>query len=80
MPSETVLFVDAKASISPSWCGDDGKFLLPPSGADAHCWGRPNPLHVEGCNIAWIDGHAQWRRPEQFYGNQSPVDRFFDLQ
>ena len=79
-PSETVLFVDAWASIHPSWCGDDGKFLLPPSAAAAHCWGRPNALHAQGCNILWIDGHAQWRRPDQFYWDQNPADRYFDLQ
>jgi prepilin-type N-terminal cleavage/methylation domain-containing protein len=32
-PAETVFLADAKASISPSWCGDDGKFMLPPSAA-----------------------------------------------
>jgi prepilin-type processing-associated H-X9-DG protein len=79
-PSETLLLADAKASISPSWCGDDGKFLLPPSQADAHCWGRPNPLHSDGSNLVWVDGHAKWRRLDQFYGNQDPVDRYFDLQ
>src|SRR5262249_13333107 len=44
-PAEMVLLADAKASLTSSWCGDDGKFLLPPSQAAAHCWGRPNFLH-----------------------------------
>ena len=79
-PAETVLLVDAKASIAGSWCGDDGKFLLPPSQPDAHCWGRPNPLHQGGSSLFWVDGHVKWQRPERFYTNQAPVDRFFDRQ
>ena len=34
-PTETVMLADAKASKAGSWCGDDGKFLLPPSAPDA---------------------------------------------
>jgi prepilin-type N-terminal cleavage/methylation domain-containing protein/prepilin-type processing-associated H-X9-DG protein len=79
-PAETVLLVDAKASISGSWCGDDGKFLLPPSAADAHCWGRPNPLHSEGSNLLWADSHVKWQKPTAYYTNQTPPDRYFDLQ
>jgi prepilin-type N-terminal cleavage/methylation domain-containing protein/prepilin-type processing-associated H-X9-DG protein len=79
-PSETVMLADAKASIPQSWCGDDGKFLLPPSAADSHCWGRPNPLHTDGSNLFWVDGHAKWHRPSRYYLNQSPPDLFFDLQ
>ena len=79
-PTETVLLSDAKASITPSWCGDDGKFLLPPSAADAHCWGRPAFLHNQGGNLVWADGHAKWSRPGQFYTGQQPPDRYFDLQ
>jgi len=79
-PTETVLLADAKASVAPSWCGDDGKYLLPPSGNDAHCWGRPNFLHTEGSNVFWVDGHTKWRKPNQFYWDQVPPDRFFDLQ
>jgi prepilin-type N-terminal cleavage/methylation domain-containing protein/prepilin-type processing-associated H-X9-DG protein len=79
-PAETVFLADAKASINPSWCGDDGKFLLPPSAGDAHCWGRPNFLHTEGSNVFWLDGHVKWQKPDQYYTNQSPVDRTFDLK
>jgi prepilin-type N-terminal cleavage/methylation domain-containing protein/prepilin-type processing-associated H-X9-DG protein len=80
LPSETVLLVDAKASIAQSWCGDDGKFLLPPSQADAHCWGRPNALHQGGSNLFWVDGHVKWQRSEQFYGGQTPPDHYLDLR
>jgi prepilin-type N-terminal cleavage/methylation domain-containing protein/prepilin-type processing-associated H-X9-DG protein len=79
-PAETVMLVDAKASIAGSWCGDDGKFLLPPSQADTHCWGRPSFLHTDGANVLWIDGHVKWHRPDQFYSNQVPPDRYLDLQ
>jgi prepilin-type N-terminal cleavage/methylation domain-containing protein/prepilin-type processing-associated H-X9-DG protein len=78
-PAETVMLTDARASIAGSWCGDDGKFLLPPSEADAHCWGRPNFLHTGGGNVLWVDGHAKWQKPDQFYANQNPPDRFLDL-
>lgn len=79
-PSETVMLSDAWASIRPSWCGDDGKFLLPPSIAPAHCWGRPNFLHSEGSNVFWLDGHLKWQKAGQFYAGQTPVDRVFDLE
>ena len=79
-PTETVMLADAKASKAASWCGDDGKFLLPPSDTDTDCWGRPNPLHNEGGNILWVDGHVKWQKPSTFYINQTPVDRYFDLQ
>jgi prepilin-type processing-associated H-X9-DG protein len=62
------------------WCGDDGKFLLPPSQPDAHCWGRRNPLHSEGRNLLWLDGHQKWQRLSQFYAGQASPDRAFDLQ
>lgn len=79
-PAETVLLTDARASLQPSWCGDDGKFLLPPSHPDAHCWGRPNPLHHDGSNVVWVDGHVTWRSPDRFYRNQLPPDRYFDRE
>lgn len=76
-PAEVVLLTDARASLQPSWCGDDGKFLLPPSQQDTHCWGRPNFLHDAGCTVLWVDGHVRWRKPDQFYSGQNPIDRFF---
>jgi prepilin-type N-terminal cleavage/methylation domain-containing protein/prepilin-type processing-associated H-X9-DG protein len=79
-PADTVMLVDAKASLPTSWCGDDGKFLLLPGDPNTDCWGRPNYLHAEGANIFWVDGHAKWQKPAQFYTGQAPVDRFLDLQ
>jgi prepilin-type N-terminal cleavage/methylation domain-containing protein len=79
-PAETISLTDAKSSVNNSWCGDDGKFLLPPSEASADCWGRPNPIHSEGSSLFWIDGHAKWAKTMQFYTGQTPPDRFFDLQ
>ena len=79
-PTDTVLFADASASIPGSFCGDDGKFLLPPSRPDSHCWGRPNFLHHEAANVIWLDGHATGRKVGQFYAGQTPPDRWFDRQ
>ncbi|MDI9640942.1 prepilin-type N-terminal cleavage/methylation domain-containing protein [Kamptonema cortianum] len=78
-PSETVVLSVAKASLDPSWCGDDGKHLLPPSAADTHCWGRPDPTYAGGATIFYADGHSNRRKLSQFYWNQSPTDRYFDL-
>lgn len=79
-PSETVMLASAKASLETSYCGDDGKFLLPPSLADADCWGRPDPIHFAGVTITWMDSHASRKKMGQFYQNQTPPDRFFDLE
>jgi len=78
-PAETVLLADARASKANSYCGPDGKYLLPPTQADTDCWGRPDARHTEGANVQWIDGHVKWLRPSQFYTGQNPVDRYFDL-
>lgn len=78
--SETVLLSDASASVSSSWCGDDGKFLLLPGDPNADCWGRPAFIHTEGANVLWVDGHVRWQKANQFYLNQSPPDRYLDLQ
>jgi prepilin-type N-terminal cleavage/methylation domain-containing protein len=78
-PSETVAIADAKSSVAGSWCGDDGKFMLPPSGPNADCWGRPHFLHNEGANVQWLDVHVKFHKPGQFYVGQTPPDRLFDL-
>jgi hypothetical protein len=31
------------------------------------------------CNVGWIDGHGEAMRTKQFYYDQSPTDRYFDL-
>lgn len=79
-PVGTVVFTSAKSSIENSWCGDDGKHLLPPSAASIDCWGRPDPTYAEGVTIFWADGHSKRQRISSFYSGQSPVDRFFDLE
>lgn len=78
LPTETVLLTDAAASMT-SFCGPDGKHLLPPSQPNAPCWGRPAAIHTGGVNVAWTDGHLKWMLPSQFYTGQAPVDRYFDL-
>ena len=79
-PTSTVMLSDAVTSTPGSWCGDDGKFLLPPSQASTDCWGRPAFLHGETANVMWVDGHVKAHRSTQIYTNQTPVDRAFDLQ
>lgn len=79
-PAETVVLASAKASIEGSWCGDDGKHLLPPSAPDADCWGRPDPTWAMGATIFWADGHSKRVRMGQFYDNQNPSDKYFDLE
>ena len=78
-PSEMVLLTDARASTTPSPCGDHGNYLLPPSLKNAGCWGRPNYLHHEGANVQWLDGHSSWKKSGQFYAGQTPADRYFAL-
>lgn len=79
-PSDTLVMVDARTSVPGSWCGDDGKFLLPASVPDMDCWGRPALLHTEGSSICWADGHVTWKKPGHYYVGQDPVDRFLDLE
>lgn len=77
-PSETVLLIEARSSVSGSWCGDDGKFLLPPSQPDADCWGRPNAVHMKMTNVAFVDMHVKRLSPAAYYEGRTPTDEFFD--
>lgn len=79
-PSDTVLFAVSKSSVPNSWCGDDGKFILPPSGPDSDCWGRPLAVYAKSVTIAWADMHASRKHPDSFYNNQNPQDKFFDRE
>jgi prepilin-type N-terminal cleavage/methylation domain-containing protein/prepilin-type processing-associated H-X9-DG protein len=79
-PTETVVLTSAKASVEGSWCGDDGKHLLPPSAADTDCWGRPDPTFAGGATIFWADGHSKRLRLGQFYTGLAVPDQFFDLE
>lgn len=81
-PSESVLFSSARSSLFPetSFCGDDGKLMLPPSWPTADCWGRPDPIHFEQATVTWLDSHASKKKLAQFYTNQTPVDRWFDRE
>ncbi len=78
-PAGTAMFADSRTSVEGSWCGDEGKYLLPPSQADADCWGRPNAIHNGLFNLVWMDGHASRKAPTAVYSGQDPADRFFDL-
>jgi prepilin-type N-terminal cleavage/methylation domain-containing protein/prepilin-type processing-associated H-X9-DG protein len=37
----------------------------------------PSARHFQRCNLAFMDGHAQALRLEQFYTNQTPPDKWF---
>jgi len=78
-PAETVMLTDARASMNVPATGI-GKYLLPPSQSAAPFWGTPEPRHSEGVNVAWCDGHVEWKRRSQFYDGQSPTDAWLDLQ
>jgi len=79
--SETVMLTSAKASVENSFCGDDGKFLLLPSqNFDADCWGRPDPAALEKVVIFWMDGHVKRQALGSFYTDQTPADKYFDLE
>ncbi|MBS1707711.1 MAG: prepilin-type N-terminal cleavage/methylation domain-containing protein [Armatimonadetes bacterium] len=79
-PAESVLFSTAKSSVPQSWCGDDGKYILPPSLDDTDCWGRPELTFADGATIYWVDGHSKRLKLGQFYAGQTPVDKFFDRE
>jgi hypothetical protein len=79
-PAETVLFSVSKSSVPGSWCGDDGKHLLPPSLPATDCWGVPDPNPAEMAGLAFLDSHAKRFRLEAFYQGQTPVDRWFDRE
>ncbi len=79
LPVETVALTDARASTATPATGI-GKYLLPPSQSPAPFWGQPEPRHTEGANLGWCDGHVKWARPGQFYQDQRPPDRVFDLE
>ncbi len=53
----------------------------PPPGDESQIYHpRPRGLHNEGCNVAWVDGHAKWLKTDAFFYGQSPTDRFFDRE
>jgi type II secretory pathway pseudopilin PulG len=77
-PSETVLFAAAKSSVENSWCGDDGKYLLPPSQTATDCWGVPDDQPANMATLTWVDSHSKRVPLNGFYNGQTPVDKFFD--
>ncbi len=79
-PVETVLFTVSKSSVLNSYCGDEGKFLLAPSGPDTDCWGRPYAVYANAITTGWLDTHVSRWQPGKLYLDQVPADRFFDLE
>ncbi|HHX40811.1 MAG TPA: DUF1559 domain-containing protein [Armatimonadetes bacterium] len=50
-----------------------------PLPGDTPYQGRPRPLHMDGCNVGFVDGHVKWMKTTQFYYGQNPTDKWFDL-
>jgi prepilin-type N-terminal cleavage/methylation domain-containing protein len=78
-PAETLLLAAGRASVKSTWCGDEGKFLLPPSSPNVECWGRPDTFIFDTVPIAWLDGHVKRQKMDSFYAPTQPADEFFDL-
>ena len=51
-----------------------------PLSSDPNYYGRPRPNHMDGCNMGFVDGHVKWMKTTQFYYQQTPTDKWFDLQ
>ena len=79
-PSGTVLIADSISSVPGSWCGDDGKHLIPPSLGTADCWGVLDPRHNGRGTVVWVDGSAVRRSRAQLQPATQPIDRWFDLE
>ena len=56
---------------------DRYKLVAPGSPLNDDADARPAARHFERVNLAFMDGHQQSLRLEQFYRNQTPVDRWF---
>ena len=50
-----------------------------PVASDTQYRARPHPVHNGGCNVGWVDGHVKWLTTSAFFYNQSPTDKYFDL-
>ncbi len=56
---------------------DRTKMVAPGSPLNDDADARPAARHFERVNLAFMDGHEQPLRLEQFYLHQTPVDRWF---
>jgi prepilin-type N-terminal cleavage/methylation domain-containing protein len=56
---------------------DRYKMVAPGSPLNDAADARPAARHFERVNLAFMDGHQQPLRLEQFYRSQTPVDRWF---
>ena len=48
-----------------------------PFAAAVHPDARPAPRHFQRANLTLMDGHQKPFRLEQFYTNQTPLDKWF---
>lgn len=56
---------------------DTFKMVAPDGDINDDKDGRPAARHSSGCDLGFMDGHAEKMRLAQFYVNQSPVDKWF---
>ena len=57
--------------------------MIPPSVERSNAQGimaRPDPRHNQRCNLLWVDGHVDLQGLAQFYNDQEPEDKYFDLK
>ncbi len=76
-PAETIMFVDVGQTETGAERYD--YHCRPPSAMNSSTIARPNPRHNDGCNLAFVDGHAKWMKPSDFYYGAVPQDRYWDL-
>jgi prepilin-type processing-associated H-X9-DG protein len=63
----------------PSYPGETNDASVDPISGDSAWCGRPRALHSLMCNVGWVDGHGEAMRTKQFYYDQTPTNRYFDL-
>ncbi len=76
--SETVMMGDLGTEddfITPR--PDTFKMVAPGSAINDDKDARPAARHSRRCDLGFMDGHAQPMRLDQFYTNQSPIDKWF---
>lgn len=75
-PSEVFVFIDElQQSI------DDGIFVI--GGEDPYWFDLPADRHSQGCNLSFLDGHAEarrWQAPKVFKGYGSEATNSLDLE
>jgi prepilin-type N-terminal cleavage/methylation domain-containing protein/prepilin-type processing-associated H-X9-DG protein len=63
----------------PSVPGEATDESVDPVSGDSAYEQRPRGLHSSMCNVGWVDGHGAATKTRQFFYDQTPPDRYFDL-